>query len=833
VDDSADRQLTLVVAPAGSGKTTLVADWARRSGSRTAWVTLADQESNGLRFWAAVTAALSVVVPGLDDASPAIPAPGTALDAMDNLLASLAGVLAPQPTVLVLDDLQRVDHDAETIRSLGSLVETLPSWLHLVVLSRRVPALPVARLRARRQMGEMHFAELKFSTAEADEMLAKLVPALSKEERRPIATGSAGWAAGLQMAALAARASQARSARSPLRDRELLLAEYVWDEVLAGEREDVVQVLVDTAVVGRVNGDLAGALADRTDAEALLEEADARGLFVSRIDPSGWFEVHALVREVLLAEAERRAPGRAADLHARAALWFEKSGDTPRALRHLLLVGQLRAALGLLARHVATLYDQGLADLISHTLTEIPQEVANQDLETRVEYTWCLLLVDRERFLNLVHELTMMVGAGEDVDETVCNRLLMLRSIAETITGDCVAGAALAEQALEGFGPGAPTDLIGRFGWNMVARGLALSERWDDWLPEVRRARLRLSSDPHRMLAFEGTRALGQALAGRPVEALRTAEAVRAGGQVQPLSILRAELDIAEAVAHRELGDRARAVAELLPLAEEPIGPVVYSQVIALCELTRARIDDGDLESAAHSFERLLEVVTGQFPGRDGRIWLARAGTLLAVAKGDAAQARGWSERVDDDFWFQINTVRLHLAEGDKARANELLGLARPTTPRKEVVWNLLTARATANPTAALKPVMHAVETATSVGLLQTVASEGEEVLDLLDRVAWLVPRGWLDRVRRAAAHRPAGPVSGLAPGSVLSEREMDVLRMLPTRLTIAEIAAELSISVNTVKFHLKVIYRKLGVSSRAEAASVTRAMTSLRRTVD
>lgn len=829
LQESQDRRLTLVVAPAGSGKTTLVADFAARSKRRATWVTLAEQEGHGPLMWTAVTAALSLVIPDLaGPPSWTAAAPGSALDAADDLLAALAGVGAPQPSLLVLDDLQRVDHDPDTIRSLDSFVESLPAWLHLILLSRRMPQLHVARLRVRRQMGEIHFAELKFSADEAEQLLAMLVPTLSRDERRPIATSSAGWAAGLQMTALAARASQARSTRSSLRDRDLLLAEYVWDEVLAGERPEVVDVLLNTAVVSRVNGNLADALTDGVNAEALLEEADARGLFVSRLDLSGWFEVHALVRQVLLAEAERRAPGRVADRHSRAALWFEESSDIPSALEHLLKAGRPRACLGLLARHVAGLYNAGMADLISHTLTAISPHVVNQDLESRMEYAWCLLTVDREHFLSRVEELTVMVGPGDDVDDTLRNRLLILRSIAATITGHCVAGATLAEQALDGFGSQGATDFLAPFGWNMVARGVALSERWDDWLPEVRRARLKLSRDLDRSLAFESTRALGQALAGRPVEALRTADTVKASGLTDDLSI-RAELGIAEAIAHRELGDRAQAVAELLPLAEEPIGPVVHSQVIALVELTRARIDDGDLESARHSFDRLAEVVTTSFPGPDGEIWLARAGTLLALAAGRTTEARSWSERSQNDFWSQINAARLRLAEGDKAGANALLGLATPSSPRQEVVRQLLAARAAANPVEARKPLMDAVETATSCAMLQTVASEGGEVLDLLDRVAWLAPREWLDRVRRAAAHRPDGHATRLIPDALLSEREMDVLRMLPSRLTIAEIADELSVSVNTVKFHLKVIYRKLGVSSRVEAASVARAMTSLR----
>ena len=153
----------------------------------------------------------------------------------------------------------------------------------------------------------------------------------------PRPTSVEGWAVGVQMAALAARSRRAQQLIATELDSELLVDDYVWHEVLAVEDANVVDVLVETSVVDRINPSLAEALTGRTDTRELLERAEARGLFVNRIGVEGWFAVHALVRAGLLAELARRSPTLLAERHARAARWFEDVGEVPTALEHWLL----------------------------------------------------------------------------------------------------------------------------------------------------------------------------------------------------------------------------------------------------------------------------------------------------------------------------------------------------------------------------------------------------------------------------------------------------------------------------------------------------------------
>ena len=531
------------------------------------------------------------------------------------------------------------------------------------------------------------------------------------------------------------------------------------------------------------------------------------------------------MRTVLVRELRERAPGHLGELHARAARWYELAGDVPAALDHWLLADRPRRALRLLAVEHAALYDSGREATVIRTIGAIPAHVAAEDVEAMMDFAWCHLLVDRHRFQELVEQLNWWAGRS-DLDAIHQGRVTMLRSMAAAMGGNWEEGGRLARRAMAVMGDGSWRDPLGRFGWNMVAWEIALSERWEDAHDEVREVELALGRDAERRLAFEGTRALGEALAGRPLDALRIVAGVRQAAAVTQMSILHAELAAAEAIAVRELGDRPRALAALEALAAAPAETTLYCQVLARLELVQARLDEGDLDAAQAAFDSVAELIEVELPGPGTLIWLARTATVLALAAGDVARAEDWAARVDDPFWGPVGRARVHLARHDRDEALAALEPVAPRCVRHEVILSLLRARATADNDEAMKLASRAVELSAADGLLQTVASEGPEATELAERAAWRAPEQWVDRLRRAAAERRRGGHQHLVLGEQLTERERDVLRFLPSRLTVHEIADELYVSVNTLKFHLKVIYRKLGVSSRAEAAEMARKMT-------
>jgi LuxR family maltose regulon positive regulatory protein len=257
---------------------------------------------------------------------------------------------------------------------------------------------------------------------------------------------------------------------------------------------------------------------------------------------------------------------------------------------------------------------------------------------------------------------------------------------------------------------------------------------------------------------------------------------------------------------------------------------MLYCRVLATVELADAMLDDGNLDAGRLAFEEARALVETESFGVNGRGWLARAGTRLALAAGDIDEARGWAQQLDDPFWGPIGAARVHLAGGRRSDALAAVDRAVPRCARHEVVADLVRSRAVATQEESVGHLTAALRLAVTHGMLQSVASEGDDIVRLSESAAWTVPRTWLDNLRRAAVPaRPAGRDPSGDPTASLTDRERDVLRFLPSRLTLREIAAELHISLNTVKFHQKVIYRKLGVNTRSQAADVARRLAAVR----
>ncbi|MDM7830788.1 LuxR C-terminal-related transcriptional regulator [Cellulomonas edaphi] len=829
LDASTVAPLTVVVAPAGSGKTSLLRSWATETSTPLAWLSLDEEDCDPAQLWRGVAAALDGIAPGVAAAvADPLQRPGGLLEAVGVLLDDLEA-RDYDARALVIDDLHLVGEAEGIAASLAVFVQHLPAWLHVVIASRRTPMLPLNRLRARGQLGEVHFPELRFSFDEAAAMLARLTPSLEPDVVVEVAARAGGWAASIQLAAIEARSAQAQG-RGYLPSRDggrTHLEDYVWHEMLEREREDVVDVLLATAVVKRIDVGLAQVLSGREDAAELLALAEERGLFVSRTEPAG-FEMHALVREVLLGVLTERSPERLAQLHGWAAGWHEAHGQTVPALEHYLRADRPRDALRLLAAQSSTLYDSGHESTIVRILRSLPDAVVAGDVTAMMEYAMCHLLVDRRRFVSLVGGL-QRIDPEDLADPTVRARLEVLESFAATLRGDWATGSAHSRAALHRLGDTWWLDPLGQFAWSQVARDIALAERWDDSGKESRAVGRALGVVPERRLALEGGLALAQALAGRPVDALRVVAGVRHASEHTHMNILRTESLTAAAVAHRELGDTSIALPLLLEVSEGRVEPGPHCQLLALLELMHTRLGEGSLEAAERAFGRAAELVDTEMPGPGARGWLGRAGVTLSLVAGDLDGARGWATQVVDPFWTGAVAARIHLAAGEPGLAGDAVKGAEPRCPRHEVIAALLRFRSSDTAEHAEQHLLEAVEVAAAHGLVQTVADEGPAVIEGIEHLAWRAPVAWLDRLRRigptsAPASAPLGTVGEL------TERELEVLRILPSRLTLREIADELFISINTLKFHLKVIYRKLDCSSRAEAAEVARSLTSLRR---
>ena len=823
LDANAAKPLTVLISPAGTGKTALLATWVDASSRPIAWFSVDSTEQDAIQFWTGVVAALEQLV------GHELPGPMASLRRPDSLFLAVADLLAEleayegPPATLLIDDIHLVDHLAEAVAALAVFIRHLPRWLGVVLATRRPPPLPLARMRADGQLGEVRVDDLRFSDCEAEALLARLAPSLEAQRVASVVDRAQGWATGIQLAAIASRSADLRTDQGPNEREDLLVSEYLWQEVLDTEASELVDVLLDVSLVERVSTSLAERLTARTDAGRLLGLAEARGIFVSRLAGTDWFEIPTLIRERLRAELMTRASHRVTVLHSRAAGWFEDAGEVSTALDHWLLAERPDDALRLLAAKSTALYDTGHLATLERTLAQIPVEAAERDREAAIEFAWCFVLWDRLRFLREVDRAAGLGSPGGDLVATTRGRLLMLLSFAATVRSDWSEGGALARRAMDDFPEDWSRDYLGKFAWNMVARDEALSERWHE-SSDVRVARRELSQEAERTLTLQGACALGEALAGQPLDALRIVAGVREAASAANLSILRRELEAAEALANRELGRRvqARAQLELLTTAT-PAGPVAYLGLLARLELTQLHLDEGLRTQARASFGHAVDWFESEFGGAGGRDWVGRVGTLVALADGDPTKAGTWADSIADPFWGPVSRARTQLYAGNRRRALDLVDDAAARCVRHEVVRHLLRSRALTDHDEALKSAGAAVELAAAYGLVQTVASEGADCLRLIELVAWRVPEASLDHVRRAPAGVCTDRVRGLLDVEGLTTREQEILRLLPSRLNLSEIADELCISMNTLKFHLKVIYRKLGCCSRAEAADIAR----------
>jgi LuxR family maltose regulon positive regulatory protein len=838
LDSAATEGVIVVHGPAGSGKTSLVAGWVSTLTMPVSWFTLDERDRTPAEFWTNLVVAVDRLRPGVLDALDPLLRSGAPCDVMSDELVVTLDAASGEPAVLVLDDFQMIAESPRLLEVFRDLIRHQPAALQLVIVSRSIPALPLERARAGGRATTIGFDDLRFSEGEANEMLGRLAPDGDQAWADATIAQVGGWAAGLQLFALATRSSRATDALTPdLDPTEMratpamqITADYLLAEAFRDEPDEVVELLRQIAVVGRVSVPLARRLTGREDADVLLHRAFARDLFVSRRG-RGWYELHSLVRDVLLDQLDED-PERARCVHARAAACLEDDREYASALEHWAASGQHRETLRLLSEVHLALYDSGRHDVVRRTIESMPIETYTTDFAAMMAFTWCHVLIDRARFLDGVARLSWWAQRTPVVG-VLSARLTLLQSVATTVHGDWVEGGRLARRAMADLGPEWVLDAYGRFGFNMVARDVALSERWHDDDEDVRLADLELAHDPVRRMSFEGIRALGEALAGHPLAALQTAGGVRDLADVANMSILGDELRLAEVVARREIGAVDEVVAALEALAASDVAPTTYVRARALSELVASHLDHGATHAAQHALDSLRDLVDSSAGGVGARTLVARCAVDVALATGQIDDAERWVEEISDAFWRPVGRARTSIARLDFPAAQRSLIDAEPRCIRHDVVLGLQRSVATPDHEEALKYATAAVEAAAAHGLVQTVASQGRAAVELVERCAWRSPTAWLERVRlasvnglgteRAVRSRSEQPT----PVDPLTEREREVLRFLPSRLTLQEIAGELYISMNTLKFHLKVIYRKLGVSSRAEAAEFARTMAS------
>jgi LuxR family maltose regulon positive regulatory protein len=836
LDQAHDAIAALICAPAGCGKTLLLAEWAHRRGTaETAWVALDSDDNDDRRFWSAVLDALAAC-PGIPAESPlrtldVPPLPSTDLAFLAEVVDALDEL--PGPVVLVLDDLHEIN-DPQPLRGLQVLVRQQPAGLRLVLSSRCAPELPLARLRLADQLVEMRVEELKFSLAEARALFAVAGATVSPDGLHRLVDETEGWAVGLRLAAASAVRHGDLDEFVAGHDRALL--EYLTDEVLShlapGTREFLRAISVDEEVsVG-----LAGALSGRADAGVALHELGEQALVAAPHDATRrQYRVPALLRSYLLAELSRQEPDRVAALHSVAADWFAAEGEPARALTHCTRARDSERVVALLRQHAVALFLAGEHTVLRRALAVLDDRLISADaLLALVIASLCLEAGEPGTAdLHLAH-------ADATWPDRPSAELEVLRQLAHSqraqIEGD-VAAIALAAAGVD-------TQLAEETAFAALAvlhRVVArlLSGGAGGEVREQLTAILVAAEDGgQRYVAMRCLIVLGALAAvegdvrlmttfARRVDTRnqvrgwqRTIEAASAGVLLTYGALLRAEPGecVREATRVTQLFDDAppRTTTNLCLVAEILRGAAEFELGewhAGLRRMQKARTAMGDTPfSPQHAaLSGLLE---------------HRAALLLGA--GD--EARGvlhWGqEALAQSGELLLMRARAQLALGRQGSAENLLqpllnGEVPTVLPWTVIEALLVGVQATADsgePDRARKLLEKALSTADRTGAWYPLVFAPPEVIAML--TSQLGRLGISERIagqilaRRRRLSTPPIP----AP---LTERERSVLRLLPTLRSIDEIAEDLTVSPNTVKTHVRGIYAKLAVRRRRDAVAI------------
>ncbi|MEQ1699825.1 MAG: LuxR C-terminal-related transcriptional regulator [Ilumatobacteraceae bacterium] len=341
--------LVLVSAPAGSGKSTLVAGWADGRPGAVAWLQLEETDADPARFWVSVTAAIGRHHP--DVAERLAPVVTGSLGAGQVIVPALVNELAAldEHLTVVLDDYHLID-DPAVHGAVERLIDLSPANVTIVLITRADPPFRLGRMRVRDRVRELRAAELRFAPSEAAALLGAAAEGLGEQRLDDLCDRTEGWAAGLVLAGLSlARSADADGFVQTFRGDDQLVAGYLTDELLASLDAEERRRMVEAAVLHRLSGPLLDAVTGSTDGARWLEGLAARNQLLIRLDGIGeWFRYHHLFRDMLLLEARRSMPEQLPGLHRRAAAWFEGSGYPAAAVDHLIAAGDREQAMYLM-----------------------------------------------------------------------------------------------------------------------------------------------------------------------------------------------------------------------------------------------------------------------------------------------------------------------------------------------------------------------------------------------------------------------------------------------------------------------------------------------------
>lgn len=847
-------KLTLISAPAGFGKTTLLAEWlaASTGGRAVAWLSL-DQTDNELTaFWSHLVAAVQAAAGALGETFPDLLPAGSNAD--HTFLAKLLNALGdlPNDIELVLDDYHVIGQpDIEA--GLSLLLEHLPANVHVVISTRADPALPLGRLRARGELLEVRSPDLRFTAEEATAYLnGTMRLGLTAKDIAVLGGRTEGWIAALQLAVLSLEGrSDASAFIAGFAGSDRYIVDYLVEEVLQRAPDEVRQFLFRTCFLGRLTGSLCDAVTGAGGGAAMLAALDRQNLFIVPLDDRRqWYRYHHLFADVLLAHLSEDVRAELPTLHRRASDWYEQQGERFDAIRHALLASDFERAAELIELATPDMQKNRGEAILRGWSRQLPRDLVRNRPVLGIGFVGALVSYGEfdgidERLRDVEHGLAMLAGAGPSaavvVDRSQLPRLPgaveLYRAALAQVRGDVPGIIEHAQRVLElapsddNVGRAAGSSMLGiaywsqgnlepaRCAWTEGRNGLQRAGHISDVLGvslalvDINRAQGRLSE---AIAVCEQALELSASSGGR---ALRGTADMHAG-----LSDLYRERNDFDA-AHRHLA-KSQELGEAAGLPQHP-----YRWRVAAALLRR---DEGDLDGAVDLLNEAEHLYVSDFFPLVRPVAAIR--TRIWIAQGRMDDAQRWQRErelgVDDDLGYlrefeHITLARLLIArntsdDGALRLLDRLLDHATSNAWMGSVIeislLQSLAHRGDGNP-APLVPLERALSLAEPEGYVRLFVDAGERMATLLKAA---LKRGITPAYTRRliSAFGPPRRAASPHPDLIepLSERELDVLRLLRSDLGGPEIARELMVSENTMRTHTKNIYEKLGVNNRRSA---------------
>ena len=844
---AAGHRLTLVSAPAGFGKTSLVGGWVAGCGRPVAWLSLDDGDSDPSRFLAYLIAALQTVAPGFGEGvltvlqSPQPPPPESTLTALLNELTTI-----PSAVVLVLDD-YHVLNARPVDDALAFLVEHLPPQLHLVIATREDPALPLARLRARGQLTEVRAADLRFTPSEASAFLNQVMGLnLTADDIDALETRTEGWIAGLQLAAISlqGREDVAGFIASFAGSHHFVL-DYLIEEVLQRQPDSVQAFLLRTSILDRLCGPLCDAvLLDAwASGQETLEYLERANLFVIPLDTERrWYRYHHLFADLLRQRRQQIAAsfGGVDEDHLRASQWYEDNALEIEAFHHAAAANDIERAERLINGGGIPQHSRAAVLAVFDWLDALPRTVLDARPWLWVRSATVALNAGQttgvEEKLKAAEEALQDADLGDETRDLI-GQIAAVRATLALANYEPETMINQAHRALEYLHP----DNVPFRGRAVRALGYAYQLQGDR--AAARQAyteaiAIRQTSG-NINLTVSATTGLGNVQESEN-QLYQAAETYRCSlqllGDQSPSNADQEFIGLARILYEWNDLDAAEQYAQQsLQLARQYVGAI---DRFVICEvfLARLRLARRDVAGAAAMLaETEQSVRQNGFVHRMPEVAAAQVLTLLQ--QGNLAAAAHLAQTHD----LPLSQARVHLAQGDPSAALAVLEPYRRRVEErawadeqlKTMILQAVAFQALGERARAVELLDGALALAEPGGFIRIFVDEGTPMARLLrealsrgvrpEYVRRLLAAFPVDEAERAAS--PATRVAGSRLAEPLSSRELEVLPLIAKGLTNQEIAARLYLSLHTVKAHARTIYAKLGVSSRTQAVARGRAL--------